>query len=79
MLPSRTPAGARLRVLYDFTGEHITSFNATNAALSQLRLSAKTVNLRFGYQARPSLGFTLDVANTFNEPPVCYIGYKDRM
>jgi TonB-dependent receptor len=67
------------RVLYNFTGEHITAFNATNAALSQFRLSAKTLNLGFGYQARPALGFTLDVANALNEPQQFYIGYKDRM
>jgi TonB-dependent receptor len=66
------------RVLYNFTGEYITSFNATNPALSIYRYSMKTVNLGFGYQYRPGLGVTVDIANLFNEPQQFYMGNKDR-
>jgi outer membrane receptor protein involved in Fe transport len=65
-------------VLYNFTGEYITSFNATNPALSIYRYSMKTVNLGFGYQYRPGLGVTVDIANLFNEPQQFYMGNKDR-
>lgn len=67
------------RVLYNFTGEHITTFNAVNPALNQYRFSAKTVNVGVGYQIRPTVGFSFDVANVFNEPQSFYIGYKDRV
>jgi TonB-dependent receptor len=66
------------RVLYNFTGEHLSSFNATNPALRLYRMSMKTVNVGVAYQVRPSVSLTLDVANLFNEPQVFYRGYKDR-
>ena len=31
------------------------------------------------YQFRPSLSFSVDVANVFNEPQVFYRGYSTRM
>ncbi len=67
------------RALYNFTGEYITSFNAANPALSQFRYAMKTLNVGFGYQHRPTLGFTLDASNVLNEPQRWYNGYKDRM
>jgi TonB-dependent receptor len=66
------------RVLYNFTGEHITSYNATSPALNLYRQSNKTVNFGMAYQVRPSLNLSLDVANLFNEPQVLYRGFKDR-
>lgn len=65
------------RILYNFTGEYITSFNA-NPALRQYRESFKTTNVGVAYQVRPSLAFTVDVSNIFNEPQVLYRGYKGR-
>lgn len=65
------------RILYNFTGEYITSFNA-NPALRQYRESFKTTNVGVAYQLRPSLAFTVDVSNIFNEPQVLYRGYKGR-
>jgi TonB-dependent receptor len=69
------------RILYNFTGEHLSpnAYNVTNPALNQYRFSMKTVNLGLGYQVRPALGFSLDVANAFNEPQQFYIGYKNRL
>ena len=65
------------RILYNFTGEYITSFNA-NPALRQYRESFKTVNVGVAYQLRPNLAFTVDVSNILNEPQVLYRGYKTR-
>jgi outer membrane receptor for ferrienterochelin and colicin len=65
------------RILYNFTGEYLTSFNV-NPAIRQYRESFKTVNVGVAYQLRPSLGFTIDVANIFNEPQVLYRGFKGR-
>jgi iron complex outermembrane receptor protein len=65
------------RILYNFTGEYLTSFNV-NPAVRQYRESFKTVNVGVAYQLRPSLGFTIDVANIFNEPQVLYRGFKGR-
>ncbi|MFM1748342.1 MAG: hypothetical protein RLZZ188_2008 [Verrucomicrobiota bacterium] len=67
------------RVLYNFTGEYIAGFNAANPALSTYRYSFPTVNWGMGYQLKPSLGFSVDVANVFNEPQQVYQGYKDRL
>ncbi len=66
------------RLLYNFTGEYITSFNATNPALHLYRESFKTLNAGISYQLRPSLGLSLDVANVLNEPQVFYRGFKGR-
>jgi outer membrane receptor protein involved in Fe transport len=65
------------RVLYNFTGEYINTYNAA-PALRLYRLSHKTVNVGLAYQYRPSISFSLDVANIFNEPQVFYRGSKDR-
>ena len=70
--------GFSARLLYNFTGEYITSFNATNPALSIYRYSMKTLNAGIGYQYKPGLGMTLDIANVFNEPQEFYMGNKDR-
>jgi len=70
--------GFSARALYNFTGEYITSFNATNPALSIYRYSMKTLNLGFGYQYKPGLGVTIDISNVLNEPQEFYMGTKDR-
>ena len=66
------------RVLYNFTGEHITTYNAASPALNIYRQSNKTVNLGLAYQVRPALSLSFDVANLFNEPQVLSRGYKTR-
>ncbi len=70
--------GFSARLLYNFTGEHTSSFNAANPGLSIYRYSMKTLNVGFGYQYRPGLGITLDISNLFNEPQEFYMGTKDR-
>jgi len=67
------------RLLYNFTGEYITTFNVNNPALNQYRFSMKTLNAGFSYQLRPNATFTFDVANLLNEPQEFYIGYKSRL
>jgi iron complex outermembrane receptor protein len=70
------------RALYNFTGEHIATYSVTNGipnpALHQYRFSMKTLNLGFGYQYRPAMGFSFDVSNVLNEPQRFYIGHKGR-
>jgi TonB-dependent receptor len=70
--------GFRAQLLYNFTGEYITTFNATNPALSIYRYSMKTLNVGIGYQWKPSLGFSVDIANALNEPQQFYMGNKER-
>jgi outer membrane receptor protein involved in Fe transport len=70
--------GLTARVLYNFTGEYITAFNATSPALHLYRTSMKTVNLGVGYQLNPAVNLSLDVANLFNEPQAWYRGRKER-
>ncbi len=65
-------------LLYNFTGEYPTSISLLSPALSQFRYSMKTLNVSAGYQQRPNLGFTVNVANVLNEPQKWYVGYKDR-
>lgn len=66
------------RVLYNFTGEYITTLNSTSPGLSLYRESMKTVNGGIGYQLTPAVGLSVDVVNIFNEPQVFYRGYKGR-
>jgi iron complex outermembrane receptor protein len=66
-------------VLYNFTGENPTTISLIAPALNQYRYSMKTVNFSAGYQYRPNLGFSLNIANLFNEPQRWYIGNKDQM
>jgi TonB-dependent receptor len=67
------------RVLYNYTGENVTTFNPTNPAQSVFRLPQERVDIGLGYQLRPALGLSLDVSNIFNTPQSSYMGYKDRM
>lgn len=65
------------RVLYNFTGEYINTYNVS-PALRLYRMSNKTVNVGVAYQLQPNVGLSLDVTNIFNEPQVFYRGFKDR-
>jgi TonB-dependent receptor len=64
------------RILYNFTGECITAYNATSPALHLYRFSMKTVNVGVGYQVSPSLGFSFDVANLFNDREPLFSSYQ---
>jgi iron complex outermembrane recepter protein len=67
------------RVLYKFTGDYITSYDAVSVGRNLYRYSYKTITLGVAYQYRPSLGFTFDVGNLTNEPQRFYRGHRDQM
>ena len=67
------------RVLYNYVGSFITSFNATSPGYNNYRYRYETVTAGIAWQHRPSLQFTLDIANAFNEPQRLYRGFADRM
>ena len=67
------------RVLYNFHGDYITSYTAASLGRNIYRYKYATVNAGVGYQWRPSLAFTVDVSNLFNEPQAFYRGIKDQM
>ena len=66
------------RLLYNYTGEHVVTYNVASPALSQYRFSHKSVNLGLGYQVNPAVNLSLDVANLTNEPQVLYRAFKER-
>jgi len=71
--------GFSVRALYNFTGEYITSLSAiTTPGLNLYRYSMKTLNVGVSYQYKPTLGFSVDIANLFNEPQEFYMGNKNR-
>jgi len=67
------------RVLYNFTGAHITSYSSTSPALNVYRYDRNTVSWGMAYQLRPAVSLTLDVANLLNEPQRFYVGNASRM
>ncbi len=67
------------RILYNYTSDYIDSYNATFAGRNYFRFPFRTVNVGLSYQYRPTLGFTLDVANLFNEPQRLYRGVRSQM
>lgn len=70
--------GFSSRVLYNFTGAHIDTYSATSSSLHQYRFARNTVDLGLSYQLRPTLVFTCDIANLFNEKQRLYMGTPDR-
>ncbi|MBI5691613.1 MAG: TonB-dependent receptor [Verrucomicrobia bacterium] len=67
------------RVLYNYVGAYITSYNATSPGYNNYRYKYQTVTAGVAWQHRPTLQFTIDVGNVFNEPQRLYRGFADRM
>lgn len=67
------------RVLFNYVGPYITSYNAASPGYSAYRFAYRTVNLGVTWQLRSSLQLTADVGNLFNEPQRTYRGFTDRM
>ena len=67
------------RALYNFVGSYITAFTAATPARNQYRYRYQTVTVGVAYQYRPSLQFTVDVANLFNEPQRLYRSIPTQM
>ncbi|MBI4624681.1 MAG: hypothetical protein HY736_15860 [Verrucomicrobia bacterium] len=70
--------GFSTRVLYNYTGDYISSYNATNAGGNIYRYPFKTTNVGLAYQLRPSVSLTCDVANILNAPQRLYQGVSGR-
>ncbi|MDO8545007.1 MAG: TonB-dependent receptor [Opitutaceae bacterium] len=70
--------GFSTRVLYNFVGEHITSYSAVNPGQNLYRFERETVHLGLAYQLRPTVNLNLDIANLFNEPQRLYSGTPNR-
>jgi TonB-dependent receptor len=68
---------ARLRVNYH--GDYITTYNAVSAARSLYVRSRTIVSPSAGWEVRPGLSFTCDVANATNEHQIQYRGVRDQM
>ena len=66
------------RILYNYTGNYISSYNSTSPGANLYRYSFKTTNLGLAYQLRPAVSLTVDVANIFNAPQRLYQGVPGR-
>ncbi len=71
--------GFSARMLCNFHGSYITNYTAASLGRNIYRFKYATVNAGVAYQWRPSLAFTIDVSNLFNEPQAFYRGIKDQM
>ncbi len=67
------------RVGVNYTGDYISSYTAGSAGRNVYKLKRTVTNVSFGYQLRPSLGFSVDIANFTNEPQAQYRGIPDQM
>ena len=71
--------GFGARILLNYNGTGLTSYNAANPALNLYRKKRTTTSIGVSYQFRPALSVTLDADNVFNEPQVHYRGIPDRI
>jgi TonB-dependent receptor len=67
------------RVLYNFTGSHITAFTAATPGRNLYRFDYASVNAGIAYQIRPDVQLTLDAANLTNEPQAFYRSVRSQM
>jgi TonB-dependent receptor len=67
------------RIGANYVGQYITNFAATGSPRNLYRDSRTIVTAGIAYHYRPTLHFTLDVQNVFNEPEAFYRGYRDRI
>ena len=71
--------GFSARVNVNYTGRYLDALNTASPPLNLYRAERTIVNAGMSYQFRPSLSFSVDVANVFNEAQVFYRGYSTRM
>ncbi len=67
------------RVNINHTGRSLEAANVNKPPLNLYRVERTIVNPAVAYQVRPTLSFSLDVANVFNEHQAFYRGYPERM
>ena len=71
--------GFGARLVANRTGDYINAFTA-NTPARNLYIRARTiVNAGIAYQWRPTVSFSIDVANVFNEAQIFYRGVPDQM
>lgn len=71
--------GFSTRLLFNYTGEYVTSYSAASVGRNLYRRERRMVNLGFAYQVRPAVSFTLDLDNITNEPQSLYRGIPDQI
>jgi len=71
--------GFSTRLLFNYTGEYITSYTAASVGRNIYRRERRMVNLGFAYQVRPAVTLTLDLDNITNEPQSLYRGVPDQI
>jgi outer membrane receptor protein involved in Fe transport len=71
--------GFTANVRLNYTGDYLDAANVANPALNLFREERKIVNVGVGYQFRPTVTFSIDVANIFNEEQRFYRGYPNRL
>lgn len=67
------------RININRTGEFINAYTATGSGRNQYTLQRTVVNVGAAYQFRPSVSFSVDIGNIFNEAQVFYRGISDNI
>ena len=67
------------RVTANRVGDYIRNFTAVGSGANLYTEARMVVNAGLAYQWRPSIGFTVDVQNVFNEGQRWYRGIRDQM
>jgi TonB-dependent receptor len=67
------------RVTANRVGDYIRNFTAVGSGANLYTEARTVVNLGLAYQWRPSIGFSVDVGNVFNEGQRWYRGIRDQM
>jgi hypothetical protein len=68
-----------VRVVANRTGTYISSFNAASPGRNLYVRERTIVNAGIVYSWRPSLSFSIDLQNVFNEPQAFYRGVSDQL
>ncbi len=67
------------RINLNRTAEYLNAFSATGSGRNQYTAERTIVNIGAAYQFRPSLSFSFDIGNIFNEAQVFYRGIADNI
>ncbi len=71
--------GFNSRLVVNRVGDYIRNFTAPGSGANLYTLKRTIVNVGVGYQWRPSVSFSIDVQNLFNEPQTWYRGIPDQI
>ncbi|MDO8540289.1 MAG: TonB-dependent receptor [Opitutaceae bacterium] len=71
--------GFTSRVIWNYTGEHITDYFEGTPGRNRYLFSRTVINAGIGYQWRPAVTFSIDVNNLTNAPQAAYRGIPDQM